>query len=112
MVGYFGVRWPIVLGCSASRQTLIPRIFHWLGFPALLSGETHESLRSKQHVRSAGSPMGQGSKGSSIAQGSYILVLRPKTAGIPETMVCRILLYDVVFLGPYMSHGQNSLYAT
>ena len=26
-------------------------------------------------------------------QGSYVLVLRPKAEGIPETSVCRILLF-------------------
>ena len=31
-------------------------------------------------------------------EGSYILLERPKTRGIPETMVCRILVYSIPFL--------------
>ena len=31
---------------------------------------------------------------TTYTQGSNILVLRPKTSGIPETMVCRSLMFD------------------
>ena len=44
--------------------------------------------------------------------GSYILAMRPKTSGIPETVVCRIFMFMLYHAIPFDSYHTRIYFTT